>query len=119
MSLARYVKSQTPVSYPAGSMIFRQGDEGDVMYVVNAGDVELSYVGGQPVVVGAGGSFGEMALIDRQPRSATATARTDVSLYSVNQGLFFVLVQATPDFALEVMESLSDRLRRANREHTA
>ena len=66
------------------------------------------------VRLGAGESFGEMSLIDKRPRSATVTAVTDVVLAPISQGAFLVLVQDTPYFALEVMQSLSDRLRRAN-----
>jgi CRP-like cAMP-binding protein len=55
-----------------------------------------------------------MSIIDKHPRSADATAVTDTRLYPVSRGLFLVLVQETPHFALEVMKSLTDRLRRAN-----
>ena len=51
---------------------------------------------------------------DKRPRSATVTAVTDVVLAPISQGSFLVLVHDTPYFALEVMRSLSDRLRRAN-----
>ncbi len=114
MDLVRYVDHEEPVSYAAGTVIFRQGDRGDVMYIVKQGEVQLTYGVGQTTTVGPGSSFGEMALIDRNPRSADALAATDVQLYPVNQRLFFVLVHDTPYFALEVMKSLSDRLRRAN-----
>jgi CRP/FNR family cyclic AMP-dependent transcriptional regulator len=114
MDLVRYVDHEEPVDYPAGTVIFRQGDRGDVMYIVKQGEVQLTYGLGQTTTVGPGSSFGEMALIDRNPRSADASAATDVQLYPVNQRLFFVLLHDTPYFALEVMKSLSDRLRRAN-----
>ncbi len=113
MSLSIYVKGQTPETFAAGSVIFEAGDTGKVMYVVGEGEVELRYQGGA-VRVGPGESFGEMAIIDQRPRSASAVAATDVTLYPINQGLFVVLVHETPFFALEVMRSLSDRLRAAN-----
>ena len=55
-----------------------------------------------------------LALIDGHSRSADVVASTDVELYPVNRSLFLVLVQDTPFFALEVMKSLTERLRRAN-----
>ena len=68
---------------------------------------------GSRATVGPGHSFGEMALIDGHSRSADVVASTDVELYPVNRSLFLVLVQDTPYFALEVMKSLTERLRRA------
>jgi CRP-like cAMP-binding protein len=114
MDIAVYAKHGEPVTFQRGDVIFRKGDEGDLMYVVGEGDVELVLEDGQKVTIGAGASFGEMSIIDRSPRSADAVAVTDVQLYPINRGLFLVLVQDTPHFALEVMKSLTDRLRRAN-----
>jgi CRP/FNR family transcriptional regulator, cyclic AMP receptor protein len=113
VSLNVYVKGQPAERHAAGSVIFELGDPGSTMYVVGEGDVELRYAGSS-VRVGPGDSFGEMAIIDKRPRSATAIAVTDVELHPINQGLFLVLVHETPLFALEVMRSLSERLRRAN-----
>ncbi|MCU0260542.1 MAG: cyclic nucleotide-binding domain-containing protein [Ilumatobacteraceae bacterium] len=114
MDISLYLKGGETVSFAAGDVIFRRGDEGDVMYLVKEGEVELSYGAGEPVVVGPGESFGEMALIERATRSADGRARTDCVLYPIKRGLFMVLVQETPDFAIEVMRSMSQRLRAAN-----
>jgi len=101
-------------SLAAGETIFRQGDPRSVMFVVNEGEVEIQ-VGDRVVeVVQAGGIFGEMALIDGQPRTATAIARTDCRLVPIDQKRFQFLVQQTPYFAIEVMRVLADRLRRTN-----
>lgn len=98
----------------AGTVIFEAGQPGDVMYVVIEG--ELDVVDGDRVLdtVGEGGIVGEMALIDKQPRSATAIARTDCRLAPVNERRFVFLVHQTPYFALEVMRVMADRLRRTN-----
>lgn len=61
--------------------------------------------------VGPGGILGEMALIDRNPRSATAVAKTDCQLARVDETRFKFLSQQTPYFALEVMRMLAQRLR--------
>ena len=66
-------------------------------------------------VLDADGIFGEMALIDDSPRSATAVALTDVTLAPIKENQFLFLVQNTPFFALSVMRVLARRLRRQNK----
>ena len=114
MDIGLYVKNLEAVAYPAGEVLFRRGDPGGMMYVVKDGEVELTYGPGRSVRVGPGNSFGEMSIIDKRPRSADGVAVTDVELYPISQGLFLILVQQTPYFALEIMKSLSERLRQAN-----
>jgi CRP-like cAMP-binding protein len=114
VDIGLYVKNLEPVMYPAGEVLFRRGDPGGMMYVVKEGEVELTYGPGRSVRVGPGHSFGEMSIIDKSPRSADGVAVTDVELYPISQGLFLILVQETPYFALDVMKSLSERLRNAN-----
>jgi CRP/FNR family cyclic AMP-dependent transcriptional regulator len=108
-----YVSKGEVVRHLAGETIVKRGEPGDLMYIVKDGEVTITYGEGQTVRVGAGESFGEMALIDGHVRSADAVAFTEVELYPVDRSLFLVLVQDTPFFALEVMKSLTDRLRRA------
>ena len=95
-----------------GMRIFAQGDFGDVMYAVLEGEIELH--AGERIFerVGPSGVFGEMALIDTKPRSASATAKTDGKLVRIDQQRFLFLVQNTPFFAIEVMQVLAQRLRR-------
>jgi CRP/FNR family cyclic AMP-dependent transcriptional regulator len=114
VELSRYIRNFPTESFTAGDVIFSQGDEGTSMYIVAEGEVDVSYDERRSVRLGVGESFGEMSLIDKRPRSATVTAVTDVTLAPISQGSFLVLVHDTPYFALEVMRSLSDRLRRAN-----
>ncbi len=95
-----------------GMRIFAQGDAGDTMYAVLEGEIELH--AGERVfeAVGPGGVFGEMALLEAKPRSASATAKTDGKLVKIDQKRFLFLVQNTPFFAIEVMQLLAERLRR-------
>ncbi|HEX6386708.1 MAG TPA: SpoIIE family protein phosphatase [Anaerolineae bacterium] len=98
--------------YPAGQVIFQEGQPGDVMYVVIDGEVSVT-VEGRPIDHLVPGSvFGEMALVDDRPRSATATAATDCNLVVIDHERFASLVQQFPDFALQVMNMMSFRLRR-------
>ena len=102
-------------TYPAGATIFKEGDPGDKMYFVQSGDVELR-VGGKPVhVIETGGFFGEMALIEDAPRSASAHAATECHLMPVDRERFATLVKMTPDFVIEMMRTLSNRLRRMHK----
>jgi CRP/FNR family cyclic AMP-dependent transcriptional regulator len=116
MKLPNIFESQTePLKYAAGDIIFSSGDEGDAMYVVKEGEVELR-VGGRTVeVVQADGFFGEMALIEEGPRTATAVAKTDAVLIPINEKRFEFMVHEVPLFALHVMKGLSRRLRTVDR----
>ncbi len=100
------------LSFVAGQTIFSKGDPGDVMYAVQEGEVAI-YVGDIVIDVhGPGGIFGEMAIIDAGPRSATAVARSDVTLVPITQQRFEFLVQQTPHFAVNVMRVMAERMRR-------
>ena len=103
-------KSETR-SFTTGQRIFNQGEAGSTMYVVQDGEVDL-LVNDQVVEkLGPGGVLGEMGLIDTSPRSASAVARTDCKLIPVNHDRFALLVQHTPDFALQIMRVMAGRLR--------
>ena len=99
----------------AGSVIFREGDEARDLFVIKSGEVRIQ-IGNRTVTeLGVDSIFGEMALIDSQPRSATAVAVTDVELVPVSEKQFLFLVAQTPYFALKVMRVLAQRLRVTNK----
>jgi CRP-like cAMP-binding protein len=100
--------------YRQGETIFKQGDAADCMFAVVEGAIDIELEGAViervlPVTV-----FGEMALIDALPRSATARAASDCSLAVVDQQRFLRLVELTPYFALHMMQLITARLRRVN-----
>jgi CRP-like cAMP-binding protein len=99
----------------AGETIFRAGDPGRHMYVVKTGEVEIRVEDKIVETVGAGGVFGEMALADDAPRSATAVARRDSEIVPIDERQFLFLVQQTPFFALGLLRVLASRLRTMNR----
>jgi CRP/FNR family transcriptional regulator, cyclic AMP receptor protein len=102
-------------SFKAGDVIFREGDEATELFVVKSGQVRIQ-IGNRTVTELAPDSiFGEMALIDNEPRSATAIAITDVELVPVSEKQFLFLVSQTPYFALRVMRVLAQRLRVTNK----
>jgi CRP-like cAMP-binding protein len=98
--------------FAAGSTIFTQGDPADRMYVVSSGMVTLSIDGRHLETLGPGGLFGEMAVIEREPRSGTAVADEDTTLVGIDKRRFWFLVQETPYFAEIVMKVMASRLRR-------
>lgn len=107
-------KNAEGVQFAAGAVVFTEGDPADEMFVVKSGEIEIS-VGGKVVrTIGEADLFGEMALVDDSPRSATARARTDAVLVPVDRRRFEFLVQQTPGFATAVLGTMAERLRAAN-----
>jgi CRP/FNR family cyclic AMP-dependent transcriptional regulator len=102
------------LSVQAGATIFVEGEPGDRMYRIISGEVDIRYRNRSLAVARAGELIGEMSLIDRDVRSATAVARTDCELAPIDSRRFLAMVQESPAFALEVMELLVKRLRQSN-----
>ena len=100
--------------FAAGEKIFVEDDEGSAMYVVRSGRVNILTYGTVLESVGPNGMFGEMALIDGSPRSATAVASEPCELAPIDQAAFAHLVRQDPDFALRVMRLLAQRIRQMN-----
>ncbi|HYC37247.1 MAG TPA: cyclic nucleotide-binding domain-containing protein [Usitatibacter sp.] len=100
--------------FAKGVTVFAEGEKGTTMYVITRGAVEL-HVGGKLMeTLGPGEPFGELALIDRAPRNATAITRTPCKLVPVELETFRSLVRLEPDFAVAIMKVMADRLRRMN-----
>lgn len=95
----------------AGQAVFRHGDPGDFMAVVMRGSVSIRREGREIAVIEAGSVFGEMALIDGEPRSADAITRAYTRLAIIDERHFKALVRDTPDFSLMIMKILVERLR--------
>jgi CRP/FNR family transcriptional regulator, cyclic AMP receptor protein len=95
----------------AGGIIFREGDAATELFVIKSGQVRIQLGNRTLTELGADSIFGEMALIDNEPRSATAIAITDVEIVPVGERQFLFLVGQTPYFALKVMRVLAQRLR--------
>lgn len=105
--------------YAAGDTIFEAGDEGHHMYVVQDGEVEVLVNDRVIDSLGPGGVFGEMAIIDHSPRTATVRARTDCKVVPIDDTRFMNHVHRTPFFAIQVMRIMNERLRRRMEETAA
>lgn len=103
-----------PLPFPEGAVLFAEGAAGREMYIVRTGTVILKSGGRVLEEVGAGGTIGEMALIDPAPRSASAVAGPDCTVTAVTEHTFQDLVKRVPGLALEVMRLITRRLRKAN-----
>jgi CRP-like cAMP-binding protein len=109
------IRSGVPTrSFKQGETIFKKGDPATELYVIQSGHVEIQYGNRLLDTLEEHNIFGEMALIDNSPRSATAIASTDVILIPISEKQFLFLVSETPFFALMVMRVLARRLRAAN-----
>jgi CRP/FNR family transcriptional regulator, cyclic AMP receptor protein len=101
-------------SFEAGKIIFRHGDPAEELYIVKSGKVEIRLGNRLLDTLPELSIFGEMALIDHSPRSATVVAATDATVVPVDEKQFLFLVSRTPHFALNVMRVLAQRLRTTN-----
>ena len=100
----------------ARETIILEGSVANEMFFVRKGRVEIR-VKDMPVEeVGPGGIFGEMALIDQSPRSASVVAIEDTEIVPISERLFIILVQDAPYFALDVMRLLVERIRAMNKQ---
>ena len=97
---------------PAGHTVFTAGDKGENMYAVLDGSVDIIIHDQTVETIGAGGVFGEMALIEDRPRIAAAKVKTDARIVSIDRKRFMFLVQQNPYFALQLMTVMAGRLRR-------
>ncbi len=100
------------LKFANGQTVFSEGDEGDKMYAVIDGVVDIIIKGNVVEKIGAGGVFGEMALIEARPRVATALVSADAKLVPVDRRRFEFLVQQSPFFALQLMTIMAERLRK-------
>jgi CRP-like cAMP-binding protein len=98
-------------AYITGETIFKVGDPDKVLYAVLEGEVEILFNGQVLEVVGEGGIMGEKSLVDDNPHTTTAIARTDCKIARVDERQFMFLVQETPMFAIHVMRVMAQRTR--------
>jgi CRP/FNR family transcriptional regulator, cyclic AMP receptor protein len=99
----------------AGEFLFREGDDGDALYIVKSGTVRIISRSVVYETVRTGGVVGEMALVDKgMPRSASVIAATSAELVVIDPLKFLALVASAPDFALTIMGVMARRIRVMN-----
>lgn len=112
-------KSLVPRRFGPGQVIFHLGDPGGLLYLISRGKVKISHTTpeGQEVVLailGPGDFFGELALLDDAPRSATAEALEVTETWTLHREEFINYLTDNPDFALHVLQTLARHIRRLN-----
>jgi len=104
--------------FGAGTVLFEEGQPGDYMYVVQTGEVEIRRQVGETervlAVLPPGEFFGEMAILNGRPRSATAVVRVASRLLVIEGKTFEAMMRARPEIALRIIKSLATRLESAN-----
>jgi len=111
--------SMNLVKLRKGQSLFKEGDDGDHLYVVSSGKVKLGTksVDGREnllMILGPGDMFGELSLFDSGPRTATATAVTDSKLLALGQDKVIPWVREHPEVSFQLLARLASRLRRTN-----
>ncbi len=99
------------IRYPAGKVIMQEGQTGVLMYVVLQGTVEIAVHNNVVGRIARGGMFGEMALIARTERVASAIAKTDCVLLAISRNVFLDLVCSNPKFAVSLLSAVGNRAR--------
>jgi CRP-like cAMP-binding protein len=104
--------------YPAGTVVFSQGDKGNAIYVIESGSVEIRRVIHEQehvlAVLGAGDFFGEMAVLNNRPRSATAVVRRDARIRVIEAGAFLGYVSTQSELMVNLVSTLAEPLDQAN-----
>ena len=106
-------KQLKTVKHPAGHEIIVRGEGGVGFMVITDGSVSVKTVQGKTRKLGPGDSFGEMALLDHEGRSATITADTDVTLATIPEWNFKPFLKEHPEVAYRLLQTLSRRIRQA------
>ncbi len=112
--LAAVVALGAPRQVAGGERLFLEGDPGDALWVLVAGEVVLTCAGTEVATVTAGKFFGELALLDGQPRSATATARSACRVLLIPRSAFLQLLAKSPRMVADLLVGLSATIRATN-----
>jgi CRP-like cAMP-binding protein len=115
-TIARVVRE---IPHKAGTVIAREGEPGVGLFILLDGTAEVSIGGRKKATLGPGEFFGEIALLDGGPRTATVTAKTDVQLLGLTEWVFRGLMAEHPTIALKTLQQMAGRLRVATKAATA
>lgn len=117
--LAELVAVAVPRSFVRGEVIFQEGSQGDVMYVIRKGRVLIKreHAGGRTIALtemGPGDLFGELAIFDKEARSATAECIEITNVVALTSGDVTRVLTRNPEIAVKLLQQLSKRIRAAN-----
>jgi cAMP-binding proteins - catabolite gene activator and regulatory subunit of cAMP-dependent protein kinases len=113
--LARIAAVAKPVKYPDGATVVEEGSLGGRFFVIQSGSAKVQTGGRTRVTLGPGSYFGELSVLDGQPRSASVVASSALETWSIAEFNFRALVKQHPALAVKLLSVLSARLRAAER----
>ncbi len=116
--LQTIARSVEDIDHPAGTVVAREGEPGVGLFVIADGTADVTIGGKKKASLGPGDFFGEIALLDGGPRTATVTATTDVRLLGLTEWVFRGLMQEHPSIAVKTLQAMAGRLRRATQATT-
>ena len=96
--------------FSSGDTVSLEGEGGLMFFVVDSGEATVEVHGQEVATLGPGSSFGEIALIDRRPRTATVKATSELRTFGLPVVVFRPFVEARPDVAWKLLEAMADRL---------
>jgi CRP/FNR family transcriptional regulator, cyclic AMP receptor protein len=111
-TIARTVRE---ISHPAGTVIATEGEPGAGLFVIETGEADVTIGGKRVNRLKDGDFFGEMALLDGGPRTATVTSTTDIQMWALTEWVFRGLLVEHPTIALRTLEAMASRLRGATK----
>lgn len=119
MKVEKNLYQKSVKSYEPGQVIFKEGEPGAEMFIIVDGEVEIRKRTSMDTTktltaFKRGDIFGEMALIDNKPRSATAVATKASRMLALNEAMFMAMIQRNPDFAKKMIQLLAERVRKSN-----
>ncbi len=109
--LVQELGDEARMRYEKGRVIMQEGQVGVLMYIVLEGKASISMQGKVIEKIGPGAVFGEMALVEKAPRLASALADTDCSLLAINRNAFLDLVKTKPQFGMSLLSAIGERAR--------
>ncbi|MBD2431177.1 MULTISPECIES: Crp/Fnr family transcriptional regulator [Fischerella] len=112
--IVRLASVMDELSFPGNYTIFNEGDEGRSLYIVVSGKVKVHIGKQQLAIFPKGESFGEMAVFDAQPRSASATTLEACECLELTQEQLYEAIDETPEIAVNIIGILSRRIRELN-----
>jgi CRP/FNR family cyclic AMP-dependent transcriptional regulator len=112
--LALVARRAEDVTVAPGKVLVSEGETGQQFFVIMGGEAKLTRRGRKIATLGPGDAFGELALLDKHPRNATAVAETSMELVVLGQREFAGLIDDVPGFARKLLSAMAARLRAAD-----
>ena len=112
--LRKIRSSLDEVTVPAGKLLVEEGTTGHEFFLIVSGEAKVTRAGRKVAMLGPGSYFGELALLDRRPRSATVKSETELTVLVLSQRQFYGVLDSVPTIARKLLAAMATRLREAD-----